>query len=839
MTAKSAKPDSSNINPSSSNNAATLSSQRTGTSLDLPITYQANAHPAQDEISEVGSSLTSDSPSLAHAGRDKVAEIGSPSIPSAPSPEKLRDHAERAREAAEGVNEESDVAELYAVFDLISQLSDFIKKEKQDKKKKKIKEKEKKKKKKRKEKENNLSQPKLAIGSSSLSRNLRALKEVLYEAIDATKDFALSDDANKLSEPKLAIDTWLRSKNLLKLKEVLCEAINAAKDSASSGDAKKMVRGFLKDIGGGHVFNIVFIVVANAWERYEDMSENEEACLSLLEEINKFAQIIIDLQKELQNYPKSKKKMEDLVKEAIESIIEACIACCTQIEASKKSRYFRTTGGGGELTKLEKQLEQTYTRIQLTMIMEAAKEVDKENIDGDFSDLINYISRLFDFIEHGGEKPSPVSTAKYDWLDSNSLIKLKEVMSGAAETAKDLCPDAKTIARRALQGMGRLQMLATGFLVVGNLMERYENISDNKEECLRLLERMNNLIQEVKQLKERPGLMEAMEAKIKEAMELIIEVSLACCTQIDRPKYKKFFSTNVNTKELLCFQTRLTELHRKIQLQMNFGLHDLRLRVPPCPRASEEFRRENRAQIKTVTERLKLESEERAVAVILYGLGGTGKTALADAVYWSMYHEKVLSYRNHEEVLECKYSYVRLFDSITSVPYITELQTQVLQDLGSLREIRRYEEGQGEIGSILEKEVVFIYIDNVLQGLDALENLLPRTTEKVKKLRLLITTPDKGAAVRACNNLGIETELYPIEPLEDTKAMQLVKEELNGWDEKLDSNQINQIVQICGGIPKLLIKVAAYIGFSGNREEAQERYHQVISKIENFMRDEP
>lgn len=110
---KSAKPDSSNINPSSSNNAAPSSS---------------------DEISEVRSSLIPDSPSLAHAGRDKVAETGSPLIPSAPNPEKLRDHAERTMEAAEQhiklfseANEGSGVADLDVFFGHISQLSDFIK----------------------------------------------------------------------------------------------------------------------------------------------------------------------------------------------------------------------------------------------------------------------------------------------------------------------------------------------------------------------------------------------------------------------------------------------------------------------------------------------------------------------------------------------------------------------------------------------------------------------------------------------------------------------------------------------------------------------------------------
>lgn len=469
----------------------------------------------------------------------------------------------------------------------------------------------------------------------------------------------------------------------------------------------------------------------------------------------------------------------------------------------------------------------------------------------DLDDLSNYISQYLAFIKREGKKPSPVSAAKGYWPGSKSAIDLKELLSGVAETFK--VSDAKTIAQEFLKGVGGLHAAATGFLVIGKIMERYENISENKEECLCLLERMKNLIQEVKQLKERPRLMEPMEAKIKVAMELIIEVSLACCTQIDKPKYKKFFSTDVNKKELQRFQTRLTELHRKIELQMDFVMHDLQIGFPVCPGHSEEceeFRRENKGQIEKVIELVKRKSEKRAVAVILYGLGGTGKTALADAVYWSLYHEKVLQYGKHEEV-ECKYSYVRLYDHTIPGPDIPKLQIQILQDL-TLRkaDIRRYEEGRVAICEALKKEVVFIYIDNVLfpdkaeQGLDAFEHLLPRTPDNVKELRLLITTRDKGAAVEACKWLEIETELYPIETLENAKARQLLEEELNrgedlvngqlnGRDKKLDSNQINQIVQICGGIPKLLIKVAKHIGCPRNREKAQKRYKEVISKKKN------
>lgn len=66
--------------------------------------------------------------------------------------------------------------------------------------------------------------------------------------------------------------------------------------------------------------------------------------------------------------------------------------------------------------------------------------------------------------------------------------------------------------------------------------------------------------------------------------------------------------------------------------------------------------------IKEVVELLEWESDKKAVAVIVYGFGGVGKSTLADAVFARLHIE------------ECKYSMVRLFDDITSTPNIVELQ---------------------------------------------------------------------------------------------------------------------------------------------------------------------
>lgn len=483
-------------------------------------------------------------------------------------------------------------------------------------------------------------------------------------------------------------------------------------------------------------------------------------------------------------------------------------------------------------------------RDYIKQISGAVDAVDTRNVNDDLNDLSNYISQYLAFIKGEGDKPSPLSATKHDWPGSKCFFKLKDVLSEGAHIFKDVCPDAKTIAQTFLQGMGAVHMLTTGFLVVANIMERCEQIKGNKDECVSLLDKMNILIQYVKQLQKNPGLKEGMDTQIQKAINLIVEVTLACCTQINKAKYTKFFSTTVTQEELVNLKDKLSELRIEIQMQMgihlNHGIEKIynRLRTEVSyPRYPCAYGIEN--QVQNVIRLLEWERDETRIAVILYGLGGMGKTTLADAVFATL---------RATEMEGRKYSFVRLFENMGSVPNIPELQTCILRDLkmgevSAIPKIQRYNEGQNEIADMLAEKEAFIYIDGVLfpdkveQGRDAIGELLPTNMSKAKKLRLLITALDKGAAGTVCENRGLKTDFYPIETLPDSEATMLVNENLDGEEELIDSSQIKQIVDICGGIPRLLIQVATFIRNLQNKQEAQTRYEMVISKRKKEWND--
>ncbi|GLJ36039.1 hypothetical protein SUGI_0723070 [Cryptomeria japonica] len=85
-----------------------------------------------------------------------------------------------------------------------------------------------------------------------------------------------------------------------------------------------------------------------------------------------------------------------------------------------------------------------------------------------------------------------------------------------------------------------------------------------------------------------------------------------------------------------------------------------------------------------------------------------------------------------------KYSKVTLIKNLELNPNIEEIQSQILSDLTGIKHGVR-QDGQKELKSIIEREVVFIYIDNILKR-EHLEMLLPKLIDSPKKkLRILAT----------------------------------------------------------------------------------------------------
>eukprot|EP01018_Ginkgo_biloba_P001068 Gb_13430 [translate_table: standard] len=372
---------------------------------------------------------------------------------------------------------------------------------------------------------------------------------------------------------------------------------------------------------------------------------------------------------------------------------------------------------------------------------------DDASSDINLDDLISHITQLLDAIKNASEK----NQSHWQWPTSSAFSKLREFLEKRSDFISKkkgflskLSREAKTVAISILKEIGEAHWPAAGLVVVHSILERFESISVDKAECLQPLKAMNKLALHIKQLKDRANLREGMRNMIQESVCMIVEGSLLCCNQM---------------QSSIFFNCRKTAVPR----QKAYPEHAVGI--------EEQFYKG--IQI------LELESEINAVAVILHGFGGMGKTTLAGAVFARL------------DIEGYKFSTVRLFENAERIPDIEKLQKWILKDLtGDEKDIRRLEDGQQLLRDILAEEQAFIYIDNVLKK-DQLEKLLPKKLHNSKKLRLLLTARNDGANV---NEIASD-------------EMQL------------------KIVEICKGIPLMLDIVGGYIFSSQNKDEA---YRKII-----------
>lgn len=235
-------------------------------------------------------------------------------------------------------------------------------------------------------------------------------------------------------------------------------------------------------------------------------------------------------------------------------------------------------------------------------------------------------------------------------------------------------------------------------------------------------------------------------------------------------------------------------------------------------RERERLPGEFKEWVEEVSDVLEWKSEKRALAVVLHGVRGMGKTTLADAVC------------ARGKFGEYQFSRIKLFENRESIPNITDLQRLIIKDLAGSKkfrefrsfgeninppEIRKPEEGQWELGYILKIVPAFIYIDNVVRE-DELRQLLPEDLNSAKKVRLLITARNSTVG-RACP-LNTRPIMYPMKGLSKMAAEELFNKKLfDDMKGKLNPDQLNHILDICSGNPLVLIKVAKALCFEEDK----------------------
>ncbi|KAH9295049.1 hypothetical protein KI387_038637, partial [Taxus chinensis] len=229
-------------------------------------------------------------------------------------------------------------------------------------------------------------------------------------------------------------------------------------------------------------------------------------------------------------------------------------------------------------------------------------------------------------------------------------------------------------------------------------------------------------------------------------------------------------------------------------------------------------------QVIEVTKLLDMEGTEPALAVVLCGFGGAGKSTLAASVIqtfnWSSSDFKFCRVIINQETAD-------------KTSHIIQLQKDIIRDFsGEKLDLRDPEEGRKRLQSVMENKSCFLFVDNVVDK-DYIKQLLPKdmsmknlekrknmstenlekqknmSTENLEKqktkLRIFVTSRE--------NNLRAEFNIickeHAVHALSDDAAECLLKEtilqpsgEFSGmFDEK---NLIKDVARACKGVPLLL-----------------------------------
>ncbi|KAH9290086.1 hypothetical protein KI387_034203 [Taxus chinensis] len=387
--------------------------------------------------------------------------------------------------------------------------------------------------------------------------------------------------------------------------------------------------------------------------------------------------------------------------------------------------------------------------------------------------------------------------------------------------------DKHSTAISVLNAVGNVHWLGLSFLLVASVLERFNTINKNKEECLKLLKSMNKLAKVILQLKEFPRSKVKLQTEIKQSIGLIVDGAILCCAQNKSKGLKKFCKASKDKKDLQELRSEVKGMYNNLTLQtgvQNLSILEESLSIlennqkrdpPHFPTVSYAVGIEQ--QVVDVVKLLELDEEKPAVAVVVHGIGGSGKTTLADAV-WSYLKDKLQGWR---------YSKIILIKNLERHPNVEEPQSLILEDLtGSKQRVRDLESGRESLKEIMKKESIFLYIDNALY-IEPLQELLPKEVSTPKKLRLLFTARKtnvsqvmKDVGIRSCKN-------YTMESLPIQAAIQVLCRKI---DTERDANSIleerpllNKIAEICRCCPLFLEVIGGYISKRENKVEAYEK----------------
>ncbi|GLJ24512.1 hypothetical protein SUGI_0468370 [Cryptomeria japonica] len=439
-----------------------------------------------------------------------------------------------------------------------------------------------------------------------------------------------------------------------------------------------------------------------------------------------------------------------------------------------------------------------------------SKLLDAENVGVEDLDTVIYFikARLVAILPDKRGKNTPVAgtTSSSDrvksWIKCGCSF-LEQVLDSAQKiSSKILTSENRKAVIDILNGIDKIHWIVVGLGALAYVLDQIDKDYSNWTECIQVLRYMCGLAEQIKLLDEH----DFNKEKLIDVVAFIVNGSYFCISKIKSKslsrKLSRFLHASSNTEKLKSFKDRLFQIYLDLALDGIIRILYRNVSLPPSMGEDPKAVGIEVARNEVVT---LLDLKDDSIrSVVLYGLGGIGKTTLATDVVYFLRHELRA------------YKYCRIIiENNCSEFHVKKLQGQILKDLFSssiqLRDSKEGEERLFELFREATSQPVFLFIDNVLCTDNILREsvlgkLLPKDLSCLpNRSRILITTR-KLDDTDMIEEGGVKRCAYRVKSLSDAASEELLHRKASVsadivFDKSLD---IHGLVKICGGVPHVL-----------------------------------
>ncbi|KAH9312883.1 hypothetical protein KI387_027918 [Taxus chinensis] len=414
-----------------------------------------------------------------------------------------------------------------------------------------------------------------------------------------------------------------------------------------------------------------------------------------------------------------------------------------------------------------------------------------------------------------------------------SAIKLgAEVIDTISQEAEKfsktgMAKEMGNVVLRSVKGIAQTHWIFVGLSVVAFVLETCVKARSNVSECIELLEEIVQLAQDLNDLKRA---MPAKSDKLLKAIHVIVESAVMCCDYIQKGRLSRYWSATTMEKQLEKIRQSIRDIQTSLTLTIGTNTYNsvskmekqLTRRSEQSPMKLLDFQPVGiERQVEEVKELLDMEGSEAAVAVVLCGFGGVGKSILAASVIQKLNWNSA-SFKFCRVMIDEKAADKR--------SHIIKIQKDIISDFGGGKvDLRDPAEGQNQIKDVIQNKCCLLFIDNVVDN-DYIKDLLPRellasdkTDSTMQKLRMLITS--RAANLKPLLNLK-KCHEYHVNTLSGEAPKVLLRNTILQGETEFyhhfdEAGFVNEVAEACRGVPLLLSVFGNHL-----RVEREERSYQ-------------